>query len=37
MEILASSTDDLTSNGDTDAEVPAFDTDLPAAHNVSTS
>lgn len=36
MDILASSTDDLASNVDTDADVTAFDTDLPAAHNVST-
>lgn len=35
MEILASSTEDLASNNDTDADVTAFDTDLPAAHNVS--
>lgn len=32
-----SSTDDVASNVDTDADadVTAFDTDLPAAHNVS--
>lgn len=35
MDILASSTEDLASN-DTDPDVTAFDTDLPAAHNVST-
>lgn len=37
MEILASSTEDLASNVDTEADVvTAFDTDLPAEHNVST-
>lgn len=36
MDILVSSTADTVSNIDTDADVTAFDTDLPAAHNVST-
>lgn len=35
MEFLVSSTADTVSNFDTDPDVTAFDTDLPAAHNVS--
>lgn len=36
MDVFASGTEDTSSNIDTDANVTAFDTDLPAAHNVST-
>lgn len=34
MELIASSTDDIASNIDGDADIAAFDTDLPAEHNV---
>lgn len=33
--ISSLATSDLTSNPGTDADLTAFDTDLPAAHNVS--
>lgn len=35
MDLFASSTEDVASNTDADADVTAFDTDLPAAHNVN--
>lgn len=35
MELQASSTDDVASNGGSDADIAIFDTDLPAEHNVS--
>lgn len=34
MELIASSTDEVASNIDADADIAAFDTDLPAEHNV---
>lgn len=36
MDLFASSTEDVASNTDADADITAFDTDLPAAHNVNT-
>lgn len=35
MDFVASSTDDVASNIDGDVDIAAFDTDLPAEHNVS--
>lgn len=35
MELIPSSTDDVASNIDGDVDIAAFDTDLPAEHNVS--
>lgn len=37
MELIASSTDDIASSIDGNADIAAFDTDLPAEHNVSIS
>lgn len=36
IELIASSTEDVASNIDVDAGIPAFDTDLPAEHHVRT-
>lgn len=35
MEFFETGTEGTSSNIDTDADVTAFDTNLPAAHNVS--
>lgn len=34
MDMAASGTDDMASNIDGDSDIAAFDTDLPAEHNV---
>lgn len=34
MDLIASSTDDIASNNEGDADIAVFDTDLPAEHNV---
>lgn len=34
MDLQASGTEDIASNVDVDPDIAAFDTDLPAEHNV---